>query len=112
MNPKRMLSLVTFAALSVLICAGLSMGQMKSAHKAAKKTSSAASAAVNTNLVDLNSATKQQLEALPGVGDAYAGKIIAGRPYKVKGDLVRKKIIPSATYRKIASMVIAKQPSK
>jgi len=78
---------------------------------APKASESKMAPAPKAELLDINSASADQLDELPGVGKAYSAKIIAGRPYKGKDDLVNKSILPQATYDKIKDKIIAKQKS-
>jgi DNA uptake protein ComE-like DNA-binding protein len=103
------------AALVVAICAvmlsatdGYALqGKKSKAAPVAKPATS--SPAAKVALIDLNSASKADLILIPGIGDAYAQKIIDGRPYKRKDELVSKKILPAGTYAKIKDQVVASQ---
>jgi competence protein ComEA len=69
-------------------------------------------AEAKTDIIDINTATKDQLKALEGIGDATSQKIIDGRPYAKKDQLKSRKIVPDAAYEKIKDRIIAKQPPK
>jgi DNA uptake protein ComE-like DNA-binding protein len=97
-----------FARMLPLLLAVLMVPAFAPGHYSAAGAPGAAAAAADK--LDINTATADQLKALPGIGDAYSQKIIAGRPYRTKLDLVHKKIIPQATYDKIKDQIIAKQP--
>jgi competence protein ComEA len=120
---NRAFTAVLAAALSFSTAAVLTAQTSKSATTTAKPGATAAKPSASPKpspaatssksaLVDINSATKDQLKALPGVGDVYSQKIIDSRPYANKTQLKSRNIVPAATYDKISAMIIATQPKK
>lgn len=102
------LALVFAVSLSSVIVAA--QGPEPGSKPEAMATPAQMAKAAATDKLDINTATKDQLKELPGIGDTYSQKIIDGRPYRTKLDLVHKKIIPQATYDKVKDLIIAKQP--
>src|SRR6266571_9211737 len=106
MKRKLVVTLIVLLV-SISLAAGSALAQGKDTGK--KATPPVAAAQQKAELMDINSASKQELMTLPGIGDAYSQKIIDNRPYRGKNDLVRKNIIPQATYDKISDQIIARQ---
>jgi competence protein ComEA len=97
-------AIVLTTSLSAQASSGTTNSKAQTTSTAKAKTATAA-----TDKLDINTATKDQLQSLAGIGDAYSQKIIDNRPYKTKRDLVTKKVIPQATYDKIKDQIVAHQ---
>ena len=110
MKPRRVVSTLLALVVGLVLAGPVNSYAAQTSAKA--KTSKTSTTKAAAKAVDINSASKEDLMAIPAIGDAYAQKIIDGRPYSNKSQLVSKKIVPSATYAKIKSHIVAKQAAK
>jgi competence protein ComEA len=111
----KLLNLALRGLLFAALASSILLAQATSSKPAQTGTTTAPAASSSTSssktsksqLVDVNSATKEQLDALPGIGAAYSQKIVDGRPYNSKRDLLTRKIVPQSTYDGIQDKIIA-----
>lgn len=105
---RKLIAQIAVLIFALSLISGTAAGQATTGSSSAD--SAMAAAKTMAGKLDINTATLDQLKSLPGIGDAYSQKIIAGRPYRAKNQLVQKKIIPQSVYDKIKDMIVAKQP--
>jgi competence protein ComEA len=101
--------MLRFLALLIALVLALSTPVLAQTKTETAPKADKAPAPAKKDVLDINSASADELKTLPGVGDAYAKKIVDGRPYKRKDELVQKKVVPQGTYDKIKDQIVAKQ---